>query len=750
MIDVGFGIIQIELGTLLLVAGFIALLLDAFVVLFGDYIKNWENYSEVSLIVGYVALMISFMYFSYSVLIADYSFTYVSDFVNNEMDFFLRLSAIWSGQAGSFFFWTFLAAFLYLIFRTLFRNYAHEIIIWRSFAIIAVQVAVLVSLTLLSEPFEINTGVLTDGVGLNPLLMNIWNVIHPPIIFIGYVLCLIPMAIGIARLSSLEGGKIPSFEGREKLDRFFDFMTSLAWLVLSSGIIIGGYWAYITLGWGGFWAWDPVETASLIPWLFITIYYHGKPFHRKSDYLGNYMISMTYLSTLIATYITRSGLVSSVHAFEPSGALETFLVTFIPENSFLMSIILRFIPDERMLLLFIVILVTFLLPLYLGIRNKEITRLPISINRGDFRESEANTTALKISYLSILIGTYIFILGLIAPAIYDIIGYLVTFSPNGFGSSITVDPVFYNTVAVVFGGIMLIAQFFCVCYPRLSISRKFGLIIAGVATGIIFSFSGFLYREGILTQAFGSNNPVIVLLSNFWTTSEKANLVLPLILLGIVGILAEFLRISFKEESNFIRKTSQVMLHLSFLIIMLGALLSANMITNYDVTIRNGDEYHLSGSSVTVTILDIDRTTPDSGIYSETYDTKFMLSTSNAEVLGFGISRLAYDRVDRMHQEVTIISSIFADIYVVTQGILINRLSGNLEAAVLQIKIIPYINILWAGCILLHFAILPLTISRFILLRKALSEKDREVEDLDTTIVPSIEEKPTIGGKSHG
>ncbi|MFX0205098.1 MAG: cytochrome c biogenesis protein CcsA, partial [Candidatus Hodarchaeota archaeon] len=544
MLYLDLGTFGIDLGMLLLLIGLIAFLSDIFLVISGKYIEKWEIYSEISLFVGGSAFLISFFYFSYSIITADYNFTYVSRYVNNDMDFFLRLSAIWSGQAGSFFFWAFLAVVLYIIFRALFRDFAHELIFWRSFVIFALQVAFLVALSILHEPFKLNAGTTSDGIGLNPILMNIWNVIHPSIIFLGYALCIIPMVIAIARISVLEDGKVPDFEGKEKLDNFFEFVVSLAWLVLSSGIIIGGYWAYITLGWGGFWAWDPVETASLVPWLFITFYFHGKRFFNKREYFGNYIVSMSYISTLFATYITRSGIISSVHTFPLDSTLTDILRIFIPENSFIMQIILSVIPNERMFFLFIVLAVNFLLPHIYGLRNKELFHFPISFNREDFQASKSRITALKISFISGIIGTYAIILGLIAPVIYNVLGYLITFSSEGLGPSINVGKLYYNTILTVFGGVMLIVQFFCTFFPRFSIKRKSGLAIVGIIAGIIFTLSGSLYEEGILSSVLGQGNPILLFLSNFWTTSEKGDLVLPLIILGLIGLIIEFVNVA--------------------------------------------------------------------------------------------------------------------------------------------------------------------------------------------------------------
>ncbi|UCE14589.1 MAG: cytochrome c biogenesis protein CcsA, partial [Candidatus Heimdallarchaeota archaeon] len=716
--------------------GFIAFLVDAFLVIAGESLEKWEHYSEMSLSAGCAAFFISFGYFMYLVLTADYSYTYVSDYVNNDMDFLMRVSAIWSGQAGSFFFWGFLATLAYLSFRLMFRDYAHEPVFWRSFVLLTLQVAVLAALTILNDPFQINVFPTTDGVGLNPLLMNMWNVIHPPIIFIGYTLCLIPMVIAITRISILENGRVPNFEGKERLDRFFEFMVSLAWFVLSSGIIVGAYWAYITLGWGGFWAWDPVETASLIPWLFLTLYYHGKPLHSKSAYLANYIISMPYICALFATYLTRSNIVSSVHSFQTEGTLETLLKLFIPEDNFLMSVILRFIPDEKMLVLFAVILMTFLSVHVLGLKNREIFRLPILPKREDFQASKSRTTALKISFITFFLGTYVLILGLIIPVLYDIIGYIITINSEGFGSTINVTPLYYNVVLALFGGVMLLTQFFCTFFPRLELVKKFSLLVCGIIAGLVFAVSGLFYHNGFLEMVIGEGNPIIVLFSTFWTANDYVNFFIPLLLFGIGGLIAEFIRVALKEEKNIIRKTSQIMLHLSFLVILLGALLSTNMTVSNEIFVQDGGEYQIPGTSLTITVLDLDKRYPQSSLHVVEYDTSFMLS-ANSRVIGFGNSRLAFDKINRMDHKVTIINDFLSNIYVVTTGVFENSLSENFEGTVLQIKIIPYINILWVGCLFLHFAIFPLTIGRLILLKETLPFREKELEEVKTIVVSS-------------
>ncbi len=339
-------LLGMDLGVLLLQISLVVFGFDAIFLIINKSSEKWKFYSELCLNTGSVTLIFSFIYFGFSVVTADYSFMYVIDYVNNSMDTLLRISSIWSGQAGSYFFWVFLVTIINLVFRNLFRNYAHETFFRRSFVLMTFQLIILTALTFMSDPFKLSAVIKANGIGLNPELLNVWNFIHPFFILVGYAICLIPMVIGIVRISILENNKVPIFEGKERLDRFFEFMVSFAWLILSSGIIIGGYWAYITLGWGGFWAWDPIETASLVPWLFLSLYFHGKAFYRKNEYLGNYIISMSYIGVLFATYLTRSGILSSVHAYQPEATLESILEILIPQNTFLMSIILRIIPND--------------------------------------------------------------------------------------------------------------------------------------------------------------------------------------------------------------------------------------------------------------------------------------------------------------------------------------------------------------------------------------------------------------------
>ncbi|MFX1511439.1 MAG: cytochrome c biogenesis protein CcsA [Promethearchaeota archaeon] len=711
MIDLGFGILDLDLGTILLVISIIAFVLDYLFIFFGEYIEKWEVYSEITIVAGSTTFITSFFYFSYAVLTGDYSFEYVYRYVSNDMDTVMRMSSIWSGLAGSYFFWCFIALLSYLVFRFFFREFGHETIIWRAFMIVTAQIAGLIGLTLLNDPFKYHPNSPNDGRGLNPLLMNIWNTVHPPIIFIGYALCLVPTAIAIARITTLKDGKIPEYEGKKQLAKYFEFNVSLAWLILSSGIIIGGYWAYVTLGWGGFWAWDPVETVSLIPWLFLTLFYHGKAFYRKDKYLENYIISMTYTGVLFATFLTRSDILSSVHSFDP---------------------------NDSIILLIGILLATFLLPHIYGIKNKDIFKINLALYKEDFRVSKSRTTALKISYLAGLTGTYAIIIGLLFPVFYESFIEFFPFISDNVDRKINVGPSFYNTIMTIFGGIMLVAGYFCTFFTDMSIKKKTSLISSGLIAGIAFVIGGwggleYTLNEENFTPEFLNGiwqilDRILFLLENFWTNGDKANLAIPLIFIAVIGVLMRFVKIMAFETNDVFRKTSQVMLHLSFLIIMLGALLSANLTVTDDIELAQvGGEYKIEGTSITIQIIDMDVTEFETGRTLGHYDTKFLLY-SGTSGLGAGITRLSINSVWGADHEVTIISTLFSDIYIVTDQVYHDRVSGQFAAVDLHIKYIPYINILWAGCFILHIAILPLTIKKFIDFRETLNFKKEKLD----------------------
>ncbi|HCU70011.1 MAG TPA: cytochrome C biogenesis protein CcmF [Desulfomicrobium sp.] len=246
-----------------------------------------------------------------ALVVRDYSYVYVRDYTDNLLPMFYAVTAFWAGQNGSFLFWYLCVALMgWCMIYT--PGYSHldnrtKVYFWILFFL--VEIFFLFALTGPSNPFMKLDPVPADGHGLNPLLQNPGMIFHPPLLFLGYAGYTIPCCLALA--SRLSGN------GREWLDLCRNW-NIVAWVFLTSGIILGAWWSYMELGWGGYWAWDPVENASLIPWLAGTGFIHTAIVGRTRKTLlrtNVLLIALTFLLCFFATFVVRSGMIESLHAF---------------------------------------------------------------------------------------------------------------------------------------------------------------------------------------------------------------------------------------------------------------------------------------------------------------------------------------------------------------------------------------------------------------------------------------------------
>ena len=242
---------------------------------------------------------------------------YVNNYSSRDLDFFFSVAASWAGQPGSFMIWVLLGCIAAAVLVRSSKHFEPYVQV----VMMLVQAALL-AFVLVLNPFkpllEATTGLpLTpaDGRGLNPLLHNFWMIIHPPILFVGYALATVPFAFAIGALV------------RRDYDTWVPRAlpwTIGAWVGLGLALLLGGYWAYETLGWGGYWGWDPVENSSLVPWLALTALMHGMLIQRTHGSLRktNLLLALgVYLLVFYATFLTRSGVYAnfSVHSFVADG-----------------------------------------------------------------------------------------------------------------------------------------------------------------------------------------------------------------------------------------------------------------------------------------------------------------------------------------------------------------------------------------------------------------------------------------------
>jgi len=269
-------------------------------------------------------LTFAYLLLTYYFVVSDFTYEYVWQYSSTDLPMVYKLSGTWAGQPGTYLLWVWV---IFLSAAWLAVTTKHSTPLARRTQIITLIIGIyFLVLTLIQTPFKsiyelpniielIAIGNLpanfvpAEGNGLNVLLVNFWMIVHPPLMFIGYAAMTIPFAAAIVYLLTKE-------DGWEELGRQWARFT---WLFLGMGIAVGGVWAYVVLGWGGFWAWDPVETASFIPWLTLTGFLHAAALHRKNKntfaIAAPMLAAVSFILVVYAAIVVRSGIFNSVHAF---------------------------------------------------------------------------------------------------------------------------------------------------------------------------------------------------------------------------------------------------------------------------------------------------------------------------------------------------------------------------------------------------------------------------------------------------
>ena len=263
----------------------------------------------------------------------NFASAYVVSHSNRDLSTFYKVAALWSGQEGSLLFWSFLLSIYVLSVLVVYRNKNGELMPYVGVVLAGVQIFFLALNNFVASPFKmlgnvsasgaIEPFVRMDGNGLNPLLQYPEMVIHPPNLYSGYTGFTIPFAFALAALLARYPG--------EKWIHLTRKWTMIAWCFQSCGILLGAHWAYAVLGWGGYWGWDPVENASLLPWLTGTAFLHSVMMQEKRGMMkvwNVWLVFTTFLLCILGTFLTRSGIVSSVHAFAQS-SIGSWFVGFL-------------------------------------------------------------------------------------------------------------------------------------------------------------------------------------------------------------------------------------------------------------------------------------------------------------------------------------------------------------------------------------------------------------------------------------
>ncbi|MCM3575793.1 heme lyase CcmF/NrfE family subunit [Mesobacillus subterraneus] len=282
--------------------------------------SKWiESARGAVLSLAFVASIASFLLL-YLLGTSQFQYKYVASYTNESLPMAYKLTAFWAGNAGSLLLWAFLLA-LYAAMVVFSKEKKNPMMPYVSSILMVNILFFFTVMALNANPFEMTDKIPADGKGLNPMLQNPGMILHPVTLYMGYVGLAVPFAFGIAALilKRMDSEWI-------KLTRRW---TLLAWLFLTLGNVIGGWWAYLELGWGGYWAWDPVENASFLPWLTVSAFLHSVMIQERKNMLKTWNVSLiilSYILTLFGTFLVRSGILTSVHAFGDSNLGTYFLV----------------------------------------------------------------------------------------------------------------------------------------------------------------------------------------------------------------------------------------------------------------------------------------------------------------------------------------------------------------------------------------------------------------------------------------
>ncbi|HUR36538.1 MAG TPA: heme lyase CcmF/NrfE family subunit [Terriglobales bacterium] len=415
-----------------------------------------------------------------SVVNNDFSLAYIRDHSNIDLPVAYKVSALWSGQEGSLLFWALiLSAYAFVV--RLRHKVDVKLTAYVSVILAAVQFFFLMLVNFSAHPFALVTGPIPqDGNGLNILLQYPEMVIHPPMLYLGYVGMTVPFAFAL-------GALIMRYPG-EKWIHITRRWTMVTWLFLTVGIFLGAHWAYAVLGWGGYWGWDPVENASVLPWLTATAFLHSVMMQEKRGMMkiwNVWLIFITFLLSLFGTFLTRSGVVSSVHAFAQSD-IGTWFVWF-------MGLVLA-------------------VCLFFFITNRDHLKSENQLQSFASRESSFlfNNLLLLVSCFAVLWGT-----------LFPILSEWVQ------GNKVTVGPPFFNKVNIPIGLFLL---FLTGVGPLLawrsssfeSMKRNFA-IPAGVAllAGIALIFAGMRFWQADDVSQFYSWMAIVLSVFVFATITSE-------------------------------------------------------------------------------------------------------------------------------------------------------------------------------------------------------------------------------------
>ncbi|WP_456474426.1 cytochrome c biogenesis protein CcsA [Candidatus Pyrohabitans sp.] len=657
-----------------------------------------------------ILLSTATLYLVYLFLKSDFTYMYVWSYSSKSLPWLYKATAFWAGQDGTFLLW---ALIIYISALWASERLGFEDRLSRRVHLVTHLIGLFfLTMTLLVSPFRRiyelypdlpKNFIPADGNGLNPLLQDPWMAAHPPLMFIGYGAITIPFAAALAHLWCRD---------RRWLDIAKPW-ARLSWLFLTLGIAVGGVWSYQVLGWGGFWAWDPVETSSLIPWFTVTALVHALVQNsRKGEFpvLTPALAALSFMLVIYATFITRSGLWESIHAFgeTTTGPYLALLLVNIPIVSAVILIdnMVRKrteVSGRTKALVAAFLLAQAVMVVYKAFKGgghlpsvEEIlaifglTGVFFFLLRGRFSgDGEKVEEAPQAESVQLFTRTNLFYLAIISLLILGFVSFWGLSFPFLVQAirevKINVEMDFFNTWSYPFTVLLVSTIGLCM---GLGLMHRRSLLIgsaAALAMGALAAFTGI-------------------------TGKPMVDFILPV--LGYAFIMAVWRAVELvRSRARLMPKlklASFYLIHAGIAMIIFGAVFNTSLTSQHDVVFQFvpgqgvvGDRKDV-GAGYSIEVAGIDMyPNYDGYLTSEVLVRVYKDGRYVGEGTASTINNLKFGRVTRVY----INRNLDADVYVIFQGI-----GGHSSGAVeipLTVKIEPLVNILWLGVALISLGIIP-------------------------------------------
>ena len=592
------------LGDNVLFISFLFILIS-FIFYWIAFVKKNDLFVELgrrSLLVTTILLSISIILLEYLLITKDYSNLYVVKNVSNDLEPLYSATSLWAGQAGSLLLWTWiLSIYIYISKKNSYNKLLPTSRIIGTFTILFF----IFLISFIENPFETTDVNFNNGRGLNPILQNIYMSIHPLSLYIGYIGITVPFCFGMASIFS-----------KDKSNQWITLSKKwvyFSWTFLSIGLLLGSRWAYLELGWGGYWAWDPVENVALMPWLLLTAFLHSSYAQESKNVLRKWNLLLIFLSfflSIFGTFITRSGLISSVHSFAQSSIGDYFLIFIIT-------------------ILFISGYLYYKNRIYIG-SDEEIKSLSSKENF-----FVLNNILFLVITVTVFLGTT-----------FPIISEFFT------GKRILVGPSFYDLVN--FPNVLLLLLLMSMA-PFLPWKRgRIDLI--------------FKYLRVPFLMALGISSIIYLYFNSF-----NVFLVFFISLLVLLSIFKEFIS-DIKIQNSFkikFRRYCSFLVHTGVVIMIMGVSFSSNFENKFDLTISKGEK--ITVNNLSLKLLNIYEKETDA---KEILGANLLIKTKNDEFLlkpEQNLYKYEGNREINKETEVAIYSSFLMDYYL----ILIDKNSDN-------------------------------------------------------------------------